>query len=189
MNLNELTCKTAGIDDLDVVYNMLKLNFPPHELHPRPKIAAAIQSKYFIADLLLYKSKPVLLTCRWDLPYCEFWEYLAVHPDFHNQGIGSKFMRDYFQRRTSEKPCLLEVELPQSELALRRINFYKRLGFIVQKYEYWQPEINPGHGAVPFKLMAYGRSLPYAEYETCVLEMMQMAYGRADFDPLTGRKN
>lgn len=50
----------------------------------------------------------------------------------------------------------MEVEAPEEEMAIRRINFYKRHGFTLWEKPYMQPPYKPGDGYLPMLLMAYG---------------------------------
>ena len=55
--------------------------------------------------------------------------------------------------------CLLytsEVEMPEEEMAIRRINFYKRQGFTLWEKPYMQPPYKSGDDYLPMLLMAYG---------------------------------
>ena len=52
----------------------------------------------------------------------------------------------------------LEVELPETEMAARRIGFYERNGFYYNDYFYMQPPIAEGRNAIPLRLMTTGRS-------------------------------
>ena len=58
-------------------------------------------------------------------------------------GIGGQ-MLDAMLARCSKRACL-EAELPETELAARRIGFYERHGFTVNAdYPYFQPALTPG---------------------------------------------
>lgn len=55
-----------------------------------------------------------------------------------------------------KKPIILEVEMPEEEMAIRRINFYKRQGFTLWEKPYMQPPYKSGDDYLPMLLMAYG---------------------------------
>lgn len=53
-----------------------------------------------------------------------------------------------------DKPACLEAELPETELAARRIGFYERHGFTVNAaYPYRQPALTPGRQPIPLYLL------------------------------------
>jgi hypothetical protein len=50
----------------------------------------------------------------------------------------------------------LEVEIPEEEMAKRRINFYQRQGFSLWEKPYQQPPYKTGDNYLPMLIMAYG---------------------------------
>ena len=55
------------------------------------------------------------------------------------------------------RPLVLEVEVPDNELAQRRIGFYRRLGFVLwDECSYLQPPYHPDDEPLPMFLMAHG---------------------------------
>ena len=53
-------------------------------------------------------------------------------------------------------PIALEVEIPEEEMAKRRINFYQRQGFSLWEKPYQQPPYKTGDNYLPMLIMAYG---------------------------------
>ena len=88
----------------------------------------------------------------------DFWygEHFAVSPLYRNHGYGAEIMGavlDYIGHR----PLVLEVEVPDNELAQRRIGFYRRLGFVLwDQCPYLQPPYHPDDEPLPMFLMAHG---------------------------------
>ena len=54
------------------------------------------------------------------------------------------------------KPIILEEEMPEEEMAIRRINIYKRHGFTLWEKPYMQPPYKVGDNYLPMLLMAHG---------------------------------
>ena len=59
---------------------------------------------------------------------------------------------------------MMEVELPETEMAARRIGFYERNGFYYNDYFYMQPPIAEGRNAIPLRLMTTGGPLDEEEF-------------------------
>ena len=81
-------------------------------------------------------------------------EHFAVCPGMRNRGYGRKVLG--MLRSRLRTPVVLEVERPDSELAARRIAFYRRNGFTLWESDYVQPPYRPGGDAVPMRLMVCG---------------------------------
>ena len=80
---------------------------------------------------------------------------MAVYPSVRGRGAGSAALRRILDLG---KPVVLEVEIPRpSSKRLeqhRRIEFYKRHGFTVQPYPYYQPAYDGSGKKVPLAIMA-----------------------------------
>lgn len=69
------------------------------------------------------------LIASWDFDDFVFLEHFAVDPARRSGGIGGQ-MLDAMLAHCGKRACL-EAELPETELAARRIGFYERHGFTV----------------------------------------------------------
>lgn len=58
--------------------------------------------------------------------------------------------------RIINAPIVLEVELPNDEMSIRRIGFYERVNYKLWKNEYSQPPYRKGDEYLPMHLMVYG---------------------------------
>ena len=66
---------------------------------------------------------------------CALIDYLAVLPEFRNSGIGGEILRQLIIRYSARRQnLLLESEFPEEApdpaMAVRRLGFYKRAGFL-----------------------------------------------------------
>lgn len=98
----------------------------------------------------------------WDLPDFTFWEHLAVKETCRGQGIGSKIIEE--TRKVSSKNIIFEVELPETEVAQRRIGLYKRLGFHLNDYPYFQPPYQANTLGVDMLIMSSPNPLSATEF-------------------------
>ncbi len=89
----------------------------------------------------------------WQLETSHFIEHLAVSPLSRGGGVGGKIMKSMIE--TSQRPILLEVEHPETEIAKKRIQFYERLGFHLNTHDYVQPPIQEGEAPLPLHIMSY----------------------------------
>ena len=109
----------------------------------------------FFNNVIMDGDVPVGLLTYWDFGTFCYVEHLAVDPQLRGGGYGAQAMRHLCG--LLRRPVVLEVELPDTELARRRIGFYRRQGFVLwDKQPYRQPPYKPGDGYLPMFLMAYG---------------------------------
>lgn len=94
---------------------------------------------------------------NWEFSDFNFIEHFAVNSKMRGNGVGTSMLKDYLNE--SKKPIFLEVELPQNDISERRIEFYKRLGFHLNDFDYLQPPLQKQHGFLPLKIMSYPRRI------------------------------
>ena len=58
----------------------------------------------------------------------------------------------------------LEVELPENDTSIRRIEFYERLGFYLNDFYYLQPPMQKQHDCLQLKVMSYPESINQEEF-------------------------
>jgi hypothetical protein len=75
------------------------------------------------------------------------------------------------------KPVFLEVEPPSTEIARRRINFYERIGFHLNKFDYLQPALQGGQKPLLLKNMTYPNPLEEVFFDYCKKIIFENVYG------------
>ncbi len=93
----------------------------------------------------------------WQFKDFAFIEHFAVDPAYRNQGLGSLVLREILNML----PCqiCLEVELPETDFAKRRISFYERNGFFTNQYPYIQPPYSKDKNPIPLLVMTSGGNI------------------------------
>ncbi|MFC5448661.1 GNAT family N-acetyltransferase [Paenibacillus aestuarii] len=147
----------------DQVYAMMKASFPEIERRTYAGQKELLSDPHYrlITETDDHGSLIAILAV-WEFPLFRFVEHIAVHPSIRGGGLGGKLMAAYINEST--KPVILEVEPPESVLAERRINFYQRLGFQLNPFDYLQPPLQKGLPDLPLKIMSYPVSLEETEF-------------------------
>ncbi|MBT9449779.1 GNAT family N-acetyltransferase [Akkermansia glycaniphila] len=101
--------------------------------------------------VVLVDGVPVGLFITWDFGEFCYCEHLAVSSELRSAGIGGKVLE--WLRREVPMFQILEVEPAETEMAERRINYYKRNGFILLTQDYMQPSYRAGGESLPLWLM------------------------------------
>jgi len=90
----------------------------------------------------------------WRFPRFMFIEHLAIEPSERSRGSGTGVVRGILE--AGPLPAVIEVESASvSADALRRIVFYRTLGFVVNEYDYIQPAYDETRHPVPMLLLTY----------------------------------
>ena len=143
---------------------LLQVSFPEQEYRPLNELREITDKQSnFHNNIILQQTKPVGLVTYWDFNSFRYIEHLAIDPAQRNGGLGKQVLEYLCPKLT---PIILEVELPEDEMSIRRINFYKRQGFTLWDANYAQPPYKAGGESIPMKLMAYGSLLCDKDFTT-----------------------
>lgn len=135
--------------------DLLVTSFPSEEYRPLSDLRRYTDEKNnFHNHVILDDDTPVGLITYWDFGSFYYFEHLATSSTVRNGGYGKKILAHLTNEL--QRPIVLEVELPTTELAERRIKFYERQGFTLWNNEYKQPPYKSGDGFLPMLLMVYG---------------------------------
>lgn len=95
--------------------------------------------------------KPIGFISYWSFEDFCYVEHFATDSKLRNKGYGKAIMKELQKQQPT---IVLEVEMPENELAERRINFYRRLGFILCEKSYVQPPYRRDDKELPMMLMS-----------------------------------
>lgn len=159
--------------DFDKVFRIMEASFPEDEYRTYAEQKALLYTREYEIYIIPGLSGAInAFMAVWDFKSFAFIEHFAVDPTFRNNGIGSMFLKKL--AHSLGKMVCLEVEPPDNEIASRRIGFYERNGFVLNKYPYIQPSISAGRNPVPLMIMTLGRSIDEQEF----VEIKEMLYTR-----------
>lgn len=165
-------------EDFDAVFRLLARSFPAGERRDKVGQRALLADSAYQIDILRAPSGGVqALMASWDFGGFVFFEHFAVDPACRNGGIGGQMLDALLAR--FDKPACLEAELPETELAARRIGFYERHGFTVNAdYPYFQPALAPGGSPLPMHLLTTGGARTPAELRAIETLVHTRVYGK-----------
>ncbi len=136
------------------VYTLLASSLPQNEMRSFDGQKKLLNDNRYNLLVAFKDNKLIAFMAIWDLGKYSFIEHFAVDAAVRGKGIGSKLL--YKCKAYFKCPIILEVEPPQSTKdATRRIEFYKRHGFLFNDYEYFQPPLQKEFEPLPLKIMSY----------------------------------
>lgn len=144
--------KKMQIQNFDKVYSIMEEAFPIDERRTYEEQKALLSrgeySIYILPNTDSDEIKAFITVYRF--PEFAYVEHFAIDGKFRNQGLGSLILKELSDLLQCN--ICLEVELPETETAKRRIEFYKRNGFYLNEFAYLQPPISIGKKAIPLLL-------------------------------------
>ncbi len=141
-------------EDFKSFYNLMSEAFPPIERRTLENQRKLLENDLY--NIVGYKEegKVIAFIASWEFENFNFIEHFAVDNFYRGNGIGSTILKQYLNNHKN-KPVFLEVEYPEDNYSKRRIEFYKRLGFSLNDYEYVQPPLEKGNELLPLRIMSY----------------------------------
>lgn len=159
------------------VYELLERSFPESEIRTLAGQRKLLERPGY--RLLMKQGEDgglLAVMAVWEFDNLRFVEHIAVHPRARGLGLGGEMMREY-QHSAGRVPVILEVEPPDTtEFAGRRIGFYERLGFFLNRYPYKQPPLREGQPDLPLLLMSYPDPLTPEEFRQCASTLYTRVY-------------
>lgn len=168
--------KTISKAEYDKYFALLEDDFCLEERKTKLDELAAFEDKNFSPNFIYEDGKLIGYACYWEFEDFLFVEHFAILKDMRGTGCGSRFLKEFTDK--VNKPIILEVELPESEEAIKRIKFYERLGFVINPYTYAQPSYHEGKEPVPMHVMTYKTVLEKEAYDKHVLEIKHVVYNQ-----------
>lgn len=155
---------TADAELYAFMEQLLTASFPPEEYRALEQLRLYTDTREaFHNNVILDGETPVGLFTYWDFGDFCYGEHFAIDPERRNGGYGKRALEELC-RTVHPRPIVLEVEMPEEEMARRRIGFYQRQGFALWDKPYQQPPYKPGDGYLPMRLMAYGGMDPEQDF-------------------------
>mgnify|MGYP000028292087 FL=1 len=150
--------------DFDKVYAIMEEAFPFDERRTYDEQKELLSNPNYCVYVLYDNRKDIKsFVTIYQFDEFAFIEHFATSNKYRKQGFGSLILNELFNLLNCR--FCLEVELPETEFAKRRIEFYKRNGFFVNNFDYIQPPISEGKKALRLILMTSGGTLTKNEFE------------------------
>ena len=96
--------------------------------------------------------EPVGILSYWTFDDLVYVEHFAIDPDLRGQGLGKAVFLNFLSQQREQ--VVLEVELPNTEEADHRVEFYASMGFYQNTQKYMQPPYRAGGEEVPMIIMS-----------------------------------
>lgn len=149
-------------------------SFPPDErrtLHAQRK---TMRDKRYAFFLAFNRNEPIGIAAVWGFREFLFLEHLAVRRDARSRGFGTAML----QAVTRGRRTVLEVEPPTAtEDAARRIRFYERHGFELNRHQYIQPAYSKRKRPLSLLLMSRPGTLDRATFVHVRERLHKEVYG------------
>ena len=143
--------RKASADDFELILTEIDKNFIYEERREREKEKELLLLNAIDAYVFYKDDNAVGFINAWNFSDFVFFEHFVIFEKYRNCGYGTEavlLLKNRFKR------MILEVEPGENELKRRRIEFYKRAGFVENDFDYIQPSYHGGDGII-LRLLSY----------------------------------
>lgn len=109
--------------------------FPEEERPPFSTLDERDNRFHFLVATL--DDEPLGILTYWVFDEFAYIEHFAIDSDYRNRGLGKATMLTFMAQHPDQ--VVLETEMPSTEVADHRLEFYTDLGFTRNPQSYWQP--------------------------------------------------
>lgn len=138
-------------------WKLYKKSFPPEERRQLRTQKKIMDNPLYHFEMITEKGEFIGFILWWGFEDVRYIEHLATLPSLRGKGYGLQALTRFLAQ--SDIPVLLEVEHPTTEISKRRIGFYERIGFVLNKHAYQHPPYKKGGQYISFMLMTYPKAI------------------------------
>lgn len=167
---------TADTELYGFMESLMTEAFPVEEYREPAELREFTDNKECFYNNIIYDGDtPVGLITYWDFGCFHYVEHFAIATSMRNGGYGRKVME--LLKKMLPTPIVLEVEMPDCEIAERRIGFYERQGFRLWGGDYCQPPYRQGGKHIPMRLMVFGELDSKRDFDDVRTKIHREVYG------------
>lgn len=172
LNLNLVR---TGSDFLYAICKLYENAFPEEERRPTDKFLNMIDAEPMFRTFALTIDGGFVgfITC-WTFRDFTYVEHFAIEPLRRGEGYGGMALTCFL--KSQNRPVVLEVELPLTIIAQKRIHFYEKYQFVRLLDRYQQPPYRKGSSWLPMSLMLHKRNDIVLEVEEIKKVLYEYVY-------------
>lgn len=172
--MSDIIYEKLGEDNFDKVYNILVQSFPEDERRTYIEQKNLLNENSYSIYAFRNDKRIVAFISVWQFENFSYIEHFAVDSSMRNNGLGRNILRKIIPHLNGI--VCLEAELPETELAKRRISFYERNGFYTNEFSYVQPPYSKGKNPIELIIMTYGRKINDNEFQNIKNNLYNKVY-------------
>ena len=140
----------------------IKINsFPIFEQRTLESQIEALKDDRYNWIVICDESVVVGILLYWEFDKYKYIEHLAIYSELRGKSYGSKILEIFCR---DNKTIILEIDPPIDEIALKRLKFYSKIGFMLQEFNHIDPPYRNGYEGHSLKVMCYNKNLEEYEY-------------------------
>lgn len=144
-------------------HHIYSVSFPLYEQRNEKQQEYAFGFNHYYLECGIENQTILYFIAYWDYKDYIYIEHFAVNPDHRGLNVGTVALQNIIEEK--KKLILLEIDPLNTELAMKRYRFYRKLGFVENDYQHFHPPYDlqlPAHQLV---ILSLGKPLIKSLYE------------------------
>lgn len=166
------------MENFNKIWDIYNSSFPEDEKRNLNLQKEILKDPRYKMKSLKDDEKVVGFITTWDMDDYLFVEHFAIDEKHRGKSYGKKFLKDLIDK--TDKNVVLEVELPDTKIAKRRIGFYESLNFKLNNYDYMQPAYGKDKEPMPLMIMTYPETIDKDEFNEVKDNLYNIVYAKID---------
>lgn len=154
--------KNIKDENWNKVWQIYEESFPHYELRNIKEQKDAMKDKEFFCTYVKEDDKVVGIIFYWEWEQFRYIEHFAVNINLRGGGYGSKILEEICN---DDKITILEIDPVVDEISERRLVFYERLGFKMNKFNHLHPPYKKGDKGHKLKVLSYERIISENQFD------------------------
>ena len=146
----------------DEAMKIYESSFPIFEQRTIKDQIDVLENNMYYCSVVCEDDKLIGLIFYWKYENYTYIEHLAIATNLRGQNYGSKILKAFCEE---SKNTILEIDNPVDEISIKRLNFYTKLGFKLQKFNHVHPPYRKEYEGHNLKMMSFGKDLSQEEYD------------------------
>ena len=158
----------------DEIFSLLEAAFPVTELRIREDQRKLLREEQYRLYGVRKGGVFAAVFATWEIDDFLYIEHFAVKEEYRNGGYGGALLDRLIEEKG--RPMVLEVEVPEDEMTIRRVGFYERHGLVYNAYPYLQPPLRKGNELLPLRFMTKPGAIDADTYERYKRQIYRIVY-------------
>lgn len=150
-------------------------SFPEQERRTINEQEKILKNKNFNMNCYIKNDLLIAIVFFWDINIRDknytFLEHFAVNSKLRGKSYGSKILNEFIE---NNKNIILEIEPIIDEITQKRLKFYEKFGFVINKHEHFQVPFRKNAKELKLILMSQNSELSNKEYENLYKQMKEI---------------
>jgi len=148
------------------IYDEMRKSFISDEIKDKNGALDTLNNPLFTVYHIVESNSKIGFMTVWNLGEFTFLEHFVIYEQHRNKNYGGHALKILQQMCGN---LVLEAETPETPIAARRLNFYKRNGMYINESEYFQPAYTAAGHPCQMYLLSFPAELENFERTAAII--------------------